>query len=69
MIEWIYQASIQSLNREQVPQATKTIVQDCANQWLSSVAEYRLRHLYETTESITKLKKSNCVRIWRLSLD
>ena len=40
MIEWIYQASIQSLNREQVPQATKTIVQDCANQWLSSVAEY-----------------------------
>ena len=33
MIEWNCQEFMQSLNRDQVPQAKKSIVQDCANKW------------------------------------
>ena len=45
IIKWIFKASMPSLNTEQVHRATKTIVQDCANQWLSSVVEYQLIYL------------------------
>ena len=53
IIKWICQASIQSLNWEQVTQETKTIVQYCSNQCLFYVSEYRLGHLLKNPQNMS----------------